>query len=187
MRKAKKEKLTLIIALLDIIQAYDKVGHEHLIKILHSHPIPTHLRNLIISLIIDNKNQIMTADGKTKIINFLFALLQGSPLSPFLFNIAIDPVLDALTEKEVSNEFGFSLDPSLEKLTNQCFADDDCIFSNSLFGATELIKMAKYWFDSLGLKISYEKSVAISIVNGKLQPNSNIEIDEHNFITGVFV
>jgi len=45
--------------------------------------------------------------------------------------------------------------------------------------------MAKYWFDSLGLKISYEKSVAISIVNGQLQPNSNIEIDEHNFIRGL--
>jgi len=101
MRKAKKEKLTLIIALLDIIQAYDKVGHEHIIKILHFHSIPTHLRNLIISLIVDNKTQILTAEGKTKIIHFLYALLQGSPVSPFLFNIAIDPVLDALTEKEL--------------------------------------------------------------------------------------
>ena len=136
---------------------------------LHSHPIPKNLRNLLISLIIDNKTQIITPDGKTKLIHFLCAVLQGGPLSPFLFNISIDPVINALTEKEVALEFGFSIHPTVEKLTNQCFADDDVIISNSTHGATELVKMAKALFDSMGLQISFEKSTAITIRKGKFQ------------------
>jgi len=94
LKNAKQEKKTTCVAFLDIVQAYDHVGHLHLQKCLESIPMPSILRSCVISLTKENYTKIQTRTGVTKEIQFLRGVFQGSPLSPLLFNIAIDPVLN---------------------------------------------------------------------------------------------
>lgn len=46
----------------------------------------------------DNVTQIETANGRTKNIKINRGVLQGSPLSPTLYNLATDFIFDELNE-----------------------------------------------------------------------------------------
>ncbi|KAJ6642515.1 Retrovirus-related Pol polyprotein from type-1 retrotransposable element R2, partial [Pseudolycoriella hygida] len=76
LNKAKIDKSTLYVTLLDVTQAYDNVGHDQLKMSLNAQPIPTLLRYLTITLDDDNYTQIKTIKGKTKKIFFKRGIMQ---------------------------------------------------------------------------------------------------------------
>jgi len=59
-------------------------------------------------LIQGNSTQIQTGNCKTKSILFKRGVFQGGPLSPLLFNIAADDVLDELSENTISEKYGYN-------------------------------------------------------------------------------
>ena len=61
--------------------------------------------------------------------------MQGSPLSPTLYNLTTDHILDELTEETIASTYGFSLTPSLKSLTALGFADDTVIIGKDMASA----------------------------------------------------
>lgn len=89
------------IVLLDVRQAYDKVGHEQERISMESQPIPSLLRNLALNLDRGNFTEIVTMKGRTKRIYFQCGLMQGAPTSPQKFNVSTKIALDELNERQI--------------------------------------------------------------------------------------
>ena len=169
LRIAKLKKSDATLVFLDISKAFDNVGHKHLEKTLASLSLPPKLSQLIIELQQNNTTQIEVNHKKSKPIVIQRGVMQGSPLSPSLYNIATNHILEELSSDENSEEFGFKISPDLPNLTVMGFADDTLIVGNSMESAERLTKMALTKFEEIGLTINIKKSKIISITKGNIQ------------------
>jgi hypothetical protein len=111
--------------------AFGSVAHKLLDFNLKSMNLPQRLREMIIDSY-DNAKVIITgAVGDSGDIEIKRGVKQGCPLSPFLFNSCIDPLLRRLNSPDVKR-FGFEIDDLLEhNLTAQAYADDILLFASS--------------------------------------------------------
>ena len=82
---------------------------------------------------------------------------QGDPLSPILFNLVIDELIEKL-----GDEFGISICKT-EKTRLNClgYADDLILFSGSVFGMKMLLEKTIEFFDDRGLKLNVKKCKGI--------------------------
>src|SRR5699024_10155506 len=86
--KANKRDCTVVF--LDISKAFDRVGHQHIECCLKSQGVSRNLTRLIMSLLTTNSIRIDTGKDSSNPINIKRSVPQGGPLSPMLFNLAID-------------------------------------------------------------------------------------------------
>ena len=93
-------------------------------------------------------------------------------MSPFLFNLCINHILDELTEKDVSDTFGFRLSDDADPLTVLCFADDIVVIGKNAEAASTLVTMVINLLQEIGLHINPQKSEAIVLENGILTQTS---------------
>ena len=177
LKSAKRNKTDVCVVFLDIRKAFDNVGHAHLRNTLQSLRIPQKLSTLIMNLQEGNITQIETKNQKTNSITFQRGVLQGSPLSPCLYNIATDHILEELSEQSLASRYGFSLIKEEPKITIMGFADDTVIVGKNLQAATELTKIALHRFGEIGLNVSLSKSTALCVNKGKIC-ETNILLEE---------
>lgn len=71
-------------------------------------------------------------------------------------------------EREIIKEYGYKICDTLDPITNLAFTDDTGILGKSRQSAAFLVSEAEANYDRIGLKIYFEKSVAIVIEDGKL-------------------
>lgn len=106
--------------------------------------------------------------------------MQDSPLSPILYNLSTDHILDELTEDAITSHYMFSLVPNLAPLTIIGFVDYLVLIENNQKLALELSKIITKRFQQIGFSINPNKSTAIYIEQRKLNEDPfvfrNIEI-----------
>ena len=168
--RAKTEKRDCCIVFLDISKAYDSIGHEHIKRCLLRTDMPNNLRDLVIDHLQDNKIQIETGLEKTKVINLQKGVAQGSPLSPSLFNLAIDDILKELADHDIKEVYGFQLQPGIDNVSVLAFADDIVLISKDSTSAQILINMVINALHMIGLHLNSAKCRIINVKNGQLEP-----------------
>jgi hypothetical protein len=177
LKKSKSMKKDLVIVFLDVVKAFDNVGHSHLEQTLNHLPIPSLLKNVVLNLLTQNFTRIYSGGSSTKPIFMKQGLFQGSPLSPMLFNVAIDFILQTLNENEMSQKFGFPLVQHLSNIIAESFADDTALIANSRSAAAEITLMTRLLFSEIGLELNNHKSMAICMDKGKLS-EVDLNVDE---------
>ena len=93
---------------------------------------------------------------------------QGSPISPILFNIAINFIYEEICDPQFANLYGYQLYSDLDHICLTGFADDQAITSHNIQSAIRVVSLAQSMFQSVGLDINPKRSQAINISNGKL-------------------
>jgi len=123
--KSRKEGSPLAMIFIDLAKAFNSVSHLHLKCALEQRRVDP----AVIELISDTYNgcstRVRTQKGWTNRIDIKVGLKQGDPLSPLLFNLAIDPLLYMLESKGVG--FGRGVD----KVMVLTYADDLVFLSDS--------------------------------------------------------
>lgn len=170
LRSASKKKIDCGIMFLDVTKAYDNISHIHIEKTLFSLPIPLSLCESILNLLKDNTTQIETIKGKTQKIFLNKGVPQGSPLSPTLFNLAIDFILEDLAD--VNEQFGYKLTDFLPPVSVLGFADDTVLVSRDKKSLEILYYMAVDLFKTIGLSLNISKTKIIYITDGILSRQS---------------
>ena len=159
-------------AFLDVSKAYDNIGHEHISKSLTSKGVSDNLHRLIMSLLSNNYVVLSMGKESSKPIQIKTGVPQGAPLSPILFNIAIDYLYEELCEPQYAQNNGFSLTDNYDPLCLTGFADDQAVTSESKANAIRTIELVKNLLLKIGLNINAAKSQAIIIKDGKLMEDS---------------
>ncbi|KAG4080368.1 hypothetical protein HA402_006706 [Bradysia odoriphaga] len=168
LRKAKRLNENCVITFLDVSKAFDRVGHLHISEALKAQGISSNLHDLIMNLLTKNEVSIQTSEGKSKPINVQCGVPQGGPLSPILFNIAIDFIYKEICDSQFSNANGYQLSNEYDALCLTGFADDQAVSTKSKESATRSIDLVQDLFRKIGLEINPKKSQAIVIAKGKL-------------------
>lgn len=126
------------------------------------------MRDVILNLTFGNFTRIKNNNELSNQIFFRQGIFQGSVISPEIFNLCIDFILQSLTEKEVSHKYGFKIEQDLSPISALGFVDDTSIIGKSNESACELMSMAIELFEDIGLKVNVGKTQAICIKNGIL-------------------
>ncbi|XP_052132567.1 uncharacterized protein LOC127752068 [Frankliniella occidentalis] len=86
----------LAVAWLDLRNAFGSVPHSVIFSILKQHGVPPALISIIEDLYKDCSTTLSTAAGETRSVPMLSGVKQGDPLSPIVFNLAIELLIRAV-------------------------------------------------------------------------------------------
>jgi len=134
---------------LDYIKAYDTVSIELLLKKLGERigPACNFILTLVRLLFTGTSISIIINGIPTVPVEMKRGLLQGSVLSPILFNIFLDDLATTLQPS-----------PTQAKIVNLLFADDIVIFSDKWEEIPDLAETVVNWSNNNGIAINPQKS-----------------------------
>ncbi|KAK3920932.1 Retrovirus-related Pol polyprotein from type-1 retrotransposable element R2 [Frankliniella fusca] len=134
---------------LDVSKAFDTVPHE---PILQGKGIPRHIIQLVLESYRDTKTSI-AMEGGDILVEIVRGVKQGDPMSPLLFILMIEPLLERLENME-----GLGL--SGEKVCSLAFADDLYLLAKDAASAQALMDETARSLKDLGMSLSASKSFA---------------------------
>lgn len=140
--------------------------------------MPNNLRDLVIDLLQGNHIQVECGKNKTPNIELKRGVAQGSPISPVLFNLAIDDIIKNLTEHEIAQYYGFSINPDVANISALAFADDIALIAKNDVAACKLLNLALDNLTEIGLHVNPSKCKIINIKNGHINDELNIQMGE---------
>ena len=143
-------------AFLDLTKAFDKVNHKILFKKLIDINVPNFLVNIIVGIYENQSACIKYKDGFSEFWKIGNGVRQGGILSPLLFCVYINELVDKISECKVGTKFGLYVSNII------MYADDLVLLSPSIAGLQILLNNAEKIITRLCLRINYEKSVTMN-------------------------
>ena len=156
-REAKLRKKSINVVFLDLAKAFDSVNHALLVRGLRRHGIPEHFIEVVWDLYDGTITNVSNGIAITDDIVIRSGVKQGCPLSPLLFNMVMDELVDKLDPS-----FGFRLSNG-GAISTLAFADDLVLISESIVGIRALLTTAMTFLDVRGLSINVRKSASLGL------------------------
>ena len=137
---------------LDLAKTFDSVNHDILLRGLRRQSCPDDFIEVVKELYDGASTRISNGRSVTTEIEIRSGVKQGCSLSPLLYNIVIDKLVDLLDPRlgyKRQNAFPISI---------MVFVDDLVLISESLTGIESLLKRTKIFMSRSGMKINPQKS-----------------------------
>ena len=150
-----KTNESLCLAFIDFKKAFDSVGHPSLLAATRRWGLPNSLTNYIKNLYKKASTNIM---GKE--MNITRGVLQGDPLSPYLFNICLDWALASLPA-------GIGACLADVALPYIAYADDVALTARTPLGLQALIDALVDGAGRVGLELGHNKCATLNIKGDK--------------------
>ena len=117
-KQQKKKRKEYNIVFLDLAKAFDSVSHQSVRKGLARKGIPPAVIEGIMDMYKRSTTKISVGSQTTRTKDVNSGVKQGCPLSPLLFNLIMDELLERLKTKKIGVQIGEEL------ITFMAFADD---------------------------------------------------------------
>ncbi|GCC38609.1 hypothetical protein chiPu_0017124 [Chiloscyllium punctatum] len=144
---AKYNHKDLAVVFVDLAKAFDSVGHKLLIKSLQRVKLPKAFVSLIEDLYTGNTTVVEGNGNLTTPITIERGIKQGDPLSPILFNIALDQLVCSL--ERANSGVSMPLGGRRVNCSTLAFADDIALLSDSHMARN--LKLLQAYCDHTGL------------------------------------
>ncbi|GBC14866.2 hypothetical protein GLOIN_2v1485349 [Rhizophagus irregularis DAOM 181602=DAOM 197198] len=191
---ANEENKELWFFLVDMSKAYDRVNIYMLRKAMKRIKIPEKLCNIIIGMFQGRMNQVFTPFGLTKPFEMMTGIDQGEIISPLLWIIFYDPLLDRLRKSDLG--FKISAKEQLdiyEGLTREkqirfpaCgYMDDTSFLTNNKLDMERILKIADSFYMLNDIKINKKKSALLIRFKEKKRLNNEINLQFGNKEIGI--
>lgn len=138
---------------LDIRKAFDTVSHESLVRALHRHGLNQGTITYIESTLANTSTTIKVGSQVSRRISVNRGVRQGDPLSPLLFNLVVDELLESLNGQRA---FGGTIITGVQ-LSAVAFADDIIIIEDNEAKVPLLLRKAEEFFRHRGMEINPSK------------------------------
>lgn len=146
-----------VTSVLDVSKAFDSVPHAVIRPALRRKGIPDHIITEIYTYC---KTIIKGSDGDVA-ITLKRGVEQGDPLSPMIFNLAIEPLLEKLCLETRAISIGESSVPVL------AFADDLVLLSTNREEGQKQLDLVQSYLEGLGVALAATKCQSSLIVAGR--------------------
>ena len=162
-KQQRKKRKEYNIVFLDIAKAFDSVSHQPIRKGLARKGIPPAFIEGIMDMYKRLTTKIRVGSQTTRTIDINSGLKQGCPLSPLLFNLIMDELLERLKKKKIGIQIGEEL------ITDMAFANDLVLATKHNSHITIALKECELLFMEKGLKVNAKKCLSMRVlpVKGK--------------------
>ena len=150
-----------IFTIVDISKVFDTVPHAALKPCLAKKGVPALIVDLIDEMYKNVKTTIKTKDGGVEIM-IRRGVKQGDPLSPLLFNLCLEPLLEEIEEQAS----GINVSEH-RKVSVLAFADDIVLLGADAREAQHQINVLTDYLQSLMMNLSIEKCQIFEVVAKK--------------------
>ena len=162
-----KEKMqTLVIAWLDLRNAFGSIPHGHLLELFRSLPIPDGLR-AILSDIYNENVMSFSVGSETISIRPSAGVRQGDALSTSVFNLAAEPII-----RSSKSNFNPGYRCYHENLKATAFADDIALITDNTLAMQSVLDRVATVAKQLGLSFNAEKCACLLHCRGKNVPTT---------------
>lgn len=175
-KHARKKQKELNFVMIDLAKAFDTVSHDSIIKALRNRKIPEIVISAIMDMYKDATTTITNGKAVTIPINIRAGVKQGCPLSPFLFNLIMDELLERLQRSNL----GCKVDD--EHIATMAFADDLILLSDNNYHMEKLMQITEQFFDEKSLAVNVKKCVSYrQVPTSKKTTKKNVKVitDKH--------
>ena len=125
------------LVFIDLAKAFDTVSHKSIVKGLKRKGIPEQVIETIQQMYRKATTKLTVGGKSTRKIEINSGVKQGCPLSPLLFNLIIDELIEKLKRTNIGIELGG------EKICCMAFADDLVLISENKIHMKILIEESK--------------------------------------------
>ena len=160
---AKDKNIAASILALDQEKAFDRVSHSYLHKILHKNNLGNYVCDWIKIIYKNPISKLLINNTLSEGIEIQRSVRQGCPLSPYLYILAIEPVLEKIRLDDTIK--GINL-PNRRERKLLAYADDTILFPQSNNAINRIMETFEEFGLGSGSKINVRKSEIMGI--GKL-------------------
>jgi hypothetical protein len=123
---ASRGRKNLIITAIDFTNAFGSVPHDLIMSTMKQRNLPEWVQGIVGAMYEGSSSTIEVGGNRTRKIDWNRGVKQGCPLSPLLFNLCLEPLLQALNlEENVGAVVGLGDEPEhLMEFKVQAYADD---------------------------------------------------------------
>lgn len=143
---------------MDIAKAFDMVPHAAIHQSLRRKGIPLAVAGYIKKMYSSYKTKIKTKDDKAIEIELKRGVKQRDPLSPLLFNLTLDSIIEDLSASTI----GVRIQES--NIAVLAFADDMVLLAENKKEAKTQIRKLDSFLRQLGMELSIEKCSTFEVV-----------------------
>lgn len=173
-----------IAVMIDQEKAYDRVHPLYLSKVLQKFGFPTQLVETIDQLFYQTQVSLSINGWLSQPFQQRRGLRQGDPLSPLLFNLAIEPFLrkvlqnpslpgipwrETLRDERQHKEYRNDICPSLPEMKVLAYADDVIVFLQDTTEWETLMHIYQQYSKASNARINLQKTASLSL-SGKRHP-----------------
>uniref|UniRef100_W5M4C0 ribonuclease H n=1 Tax=Lepisosteus oculatus TaxID=7918 RepID=W5M4C0_LEPOC len=151
LENAKKSCKQITVVFIDIAKAFESVSHDHIFQVLRQKELDNHIIDLIEDSYQGCKTTIKTKNQSSQEISIKVGVKEGNPMSPILFNLAMDPLINAL------EELGCGFKTAAGNISMLAFADNLVLLSNSWEGMKRNISILEEFCAQTGLMVQAKK------------------------------
>lgn len=182
LNSSKRYVRSVHMAWYDIKDAFGSVSQQHIFNVLYRLGLPEDFLQLIQHEYSGASFQVRTTEGLTAPIGLKKGVKQGCPLSPLLFNFALEPLLRVL--ESAKDPYLLYGPPNRTRAEERCnrqepipvhclaYADDLKIVSNSADGLKAHHKIVAEFLQVSGLRANPSKCAVLGVskVGRRLEP-----------------
>jgi hypothetical protein len=162
----------------DFKKAFDSVGHISLWQSLLKQGVPHVYVNFLQRLYAGQSGRVQT-DCLSRSFPVLRGTRQGDPISPILFNAALEDMMRSLKERWTQRGFGIQLGG--RRLSNLRFADDLLLMAPSLHVARQMLRDLMQEASKFGLEVHDSKTKIIWNGNGRGTASTHANLEGKEF------
>ena len=167
----------LWVVAVDFVKAFDTIKHSSLWQSLLEQDVPLVYINCLQRLYAEQQGYVQ-CDAKSRLLKIKKGTKQGDPISPILFNAALEKAMAKAKQKWMEKKWGVQLGYGKDGiLTNLRFADDVLLVGRSLFQAQEMLKDLIIQARAVGLEIHPGKTCIMNNGIGQGQGAQSVEVD----------
>jgi hypothetical protein len=160
---ARRNNKELVITAIDFTNAFGSVPHELIFSSLKQRNFPEWTRNIIHDIYTDASSFIELRGSKSQPISWKVGVKQGCPLSPLLFNLCIEPLIQSI--KLINKGKGAYVDISENKRIEnliQAYADDVALISEKPEGIQAMLETLEAFTKWAKMEINVNKCTTAS-------------------------
>ena len=156
--EAPKRNRSIFVVFLDLAEAFDSVNHVLLFRGLRRQSCPEHFIEVVKELYDGASTRISNGRPVTIKIKIRSGVKKGCSLSPLLFNIVMNELVD-----ELNPRLGYKKQ-NASSISIMAFADNLVLISESQTGIESLLKKTETFMPRRGMKINPRKSYSLGLM-----------------------
>ncbi len=157
-KRTNKEGYVIAI---DFQKAFDSCSHRYLKDVLREYGFGSNFINMIEVLYKGSESAVLNEGTSTKYFKIDRSCRQGDPISPYLFIIMLEPLLDRIRkDKQLKG-----LKTSKREVKAAAFADDLTAFLKNKESVERLLEILEEFRTMSGLKVNRDKTELLAIKN----------------------